>query len=71
MCENYKERINKGKNCPFEKTNESTNLGQDRTRKKRLKAEIASIKNEKRAITTDQVFKNVSEDILISENFIQ
>lgn len=42
------------------------NSWQDWTRKKRLKAQTANIKNEKRDITTDHLLQRVSEDIAIN-----
>lgn len=42
------------------------NLGQDLTRKKRLKAQTSSIRNENRESTKDQLLKRVSEDTAIN-----
>lgn len=42
------------------------NLGQDLTRKKRLKAQTSSIRNENRESTKGQLLKRVSEDTAIN-----
>ena len=42
------------------------NLGQDLTRKKILKAQTSSIRNENRESTKDQLLKRVSEDTTIN-----
>ena len=44
----------------------SLNLWQDLTRKKRLKAQASSIRNEKRESTKDQFLKRVSEAMAIN-----